>query len=115
MTKHEKPTQPDRRFGVNAPQPVCTLRDWLDHLEARGRLKVLKPGVGLRFDVAAIAKRAADHGFAFASVVGAFTGHEICSGSAWLHSLNWTNIGESYHPTAAGHSGGYLPVFTNAA
>ncbi|MFG2297420.1 SGNH/GDSL hydrolase family protein [Streptomyces sp. NPDC048603] len=64
---------------------------------------------------AAIAKRAADHGFAFASVVGAFTGHEICSGSAWLHSLNWTNIGESYHPTAAGHSGGYLPVFTNAA
>ncbi|MFF5446584.1 SGNH/GDSL hydrolase family protein [Streptomyces sp. NPDC012888] len=63
----------------------------------------------------AIAKRAADHGFAFASVVGAFTGHEICSGSAWLHSVNWTNIGESYHPTAAGQSGGYLPVFTNAA
>lgn len=64
---------------------------------------------------AAIAKRAADHGFAFASVAGAFTGHEICSGNAWLHSLNWLNIGESYHPTAAGQSGGYLPVFTNAA
>lgn len=57
MTKHEKPTQPDRRFGVNAPQPVCTLRDWLDYLEARGRLKVLKPGIGLRFELAAIAKR----------------------------------------------------------
>ncbi|WP_079431620.1 MULTISPECIES: SGNH/GDSL hydrolase family protein [Streptomyces] len=64
---------------------------------------------------AAIAKRAADHGFAFASVVGAFTGHEICSGDAWLHSVNWTNIGESYHPTAAGQSGGYLPVFSGAA
>ncbi|MFD3328995.1 SGNH/GDSL hydrolase family protein [Streptomyces sp. NPDC058701] len=64
---------------------------------------------------AAIAKRAADHGFTFASVAGAFTGHEICSGNAWLHSLNWLNIGESYHPTAAGQSGGYLPVFTNAA
>ncbi|MFJ4781179.1 SGNH/GDSL hydrolase family protein [Streptomyces sp. NPDC088762] len=64
---------------------------------------------------AAIAKRAADHGFTFASVAGAFTGHEICSGDAWLHSLNWLNIGESYHPTAAGQSGGYLPVFTNAA
>lgn len=64
---------------------------------------------------AAIAKRAADHGFAFASVAGAFTGHEICSGNAWLHSLNWLNIGESYHPTAAGQSGGYLPAFTNAA
>lgn len=64
---------------------------------------------------AAIAKRAANHGFAFASVAGAFTGHEICSGSEWLHSLNWLNIGESYHPTAAGQSGGYLPVFTSAA
>lgn len=64
---------------------------------------------------AAIAKRAADHGFAFASVAGAFTGHEICSTSSWLHSVNWLNIGESYHPTAAGQSGGYLPVFTSAA
>ncbi|MEW2415617.1 SGNH/GDSL hydrolase family protein [Streptomyces sp. NPDC046866] len=64
---------------------------------------------------AAIAKRAADHGFTFASVVGAFTGHEICSASPWLHSVNWTNIGESYHPTAAGQSGGYLPAFTGAA
>ncbi|MFG2331864.1 SGNH/GDSL hydrolase family protein [Streptomyces sp. NPDC048604] len=64
---------------------------------------------------AAVAKRAADHGFTFASVVPAFTGHEICSGSAWLHSVNWLNIGESYHPTASGQSGGYLPTFTNAA
>ncbi|MFJ3105727.1 SGNH/GDSL hydrolase family protein [Streptomyces sp. NPDC086835] len=64
---------------------------------------------------AAIAKRAADHGYGFASVVGTFTGHEICSGSAWLHSVNWLNIGESYHPTAAGQSGGYLPVFDSSA
>ncbi|GAA2309969.1 SGNH/GDSL hydrolase family protein [Streptomyces kunmingensis] len=61
------------------------------------------------------AKRAADHGFSFGDVTTTFSGHEICSGSAWLHSVNWTNIGESYHPTAAGHSGGYLPVFTSAA
>ncbi|MFJ5553122.1 SGNH/GDSL hydrolase family protein [Streptomyces sp. NPDC093225] len=63
----------------------------------------------------ATAKRAADHGFTFASVVGSFTGHEICSSSAWLHSVNWLNIGESYHPTAAGQSGGYLPPFNSAA
>ncbi|MFE9683396.1 SGNH/GDSL hydrolase family protein [Streptomyces sp. NPDC006285] len=63
----------------------------------------------------AIAKRAADHGFAFGDVRPTFTNHEICSGSAWLHSVNWLNIGESYHPTAAGQSGGYLPVFTAAA
>ncbi|RFU87275.1 SGNH/GDSL hydrolase family protein [Streptomyces triticagri] len=60
-------------------------------------------------------KSVADHGFAFADVTGNFTGHEICSGDAWLHSVNWTNIGESYHPTAAGQSGGYLPAFTSAA
>ncbi|MEW2634033.1 SGNH/GDSL hydrolase family protein [Streptomyces sp. NPDC048389] len=63
----------------------------------------------------ATAKRAADHGYTFASVVGTFTGHEICSGSSWLHSVNWLNIGESYHPTAAGQSGGYLPVFDSNA
>ncbi|MEU7577443.1 SGNH/GDSL hydrolase family protein [Streptomyces sp. NPDC041068] len=63
----------------------------------------------------ATAKRAADHGFAFGDVTRTFTGHEICSGSAWLHSVNWLNISESYHPTASGQSGGYLPVFTAAA
>ncbi|MDJ0385386.1 SGNH/GDSL hydrolase family protein [Streptomyces sp. G-G2] len=64
---------------------------------------------------AALAKRAANHGFSFASVTSAFTGHEICTSSEWLHSLNWANIGESYHPTATGQSSGYLPVFTSAA
>ncbi len=63
----------------------------------------------------AIAKRAADHGFTFGDVRPTFTGHEICSGNSWLHSVKWTNIGESYHPTAAGQSGGYLPVLNSAA
>ncbi len=63
----------------------------------------------------AIAKRAANHGFTFGDVRSTFTGHEICSGSSWLHSVSWLNIGESYHPTAAGQSGGYLPVLRNAA
>ncbi|MFJ4979080.1 SGNH/GDSL hydrolase family protein [Streptomyces coeruleorubidus] len=58
----------------------------------------------------AIAKRAANHGFTFGDVRPAFTGHEICSGNSWLHSVNWLNIGESYHPKAPGQSGGYLPV-----
>ncbi|RDG33944.1 SGNH/GDSL hydrolase family protein [Streptomyces corynorhini] len=64
---------------------------------------------------AATAKRAADHGYTFVDVAGAFAGHEICSGSAWLHSLNVLNVPESYHPTAAGQSGGYLPGFASAA
>ncbi|MFF8595469.1 SGNH/GDSL hydrolase family protein [Streptomyces sp. NPDC015220] len=62
-----------------------------------------------------IAKVAANHGFTFGDVRTTFSGHEICSGSSWLHSVNWLDIGESYHPTAAGQSGGYLPAFTNAA
>ncbi|MEU8705778.1 SGNH/GDSL hydrolase family protein [Streptomyces sp. NPDC048565] len=61
---------------------------------------------------AATAKRAADHGFTFGDVTSTFTGHEICSGDAWLHSLDLLNIGQSYHPTAAGQSGGYLPVLS---
>ncbi|SEQ84992.1 GDSL-like Lipase/Acylhydrolase family protein [Streptomyces sp. yr375] len=64
---------------------------------------------------AATARRAAAHGFVFGDVRTPFTGHEICSGSSWLHSLNLLNIGESYHPTAAGQSGGYLPVLNSAA
>lgn len=64
---------------------------------------------------AAVAKRAADHGFAFGDVTTTFAGHEICSGAPWLNSVVWTNIGESYHPTAAGQSGGYLPVFSRNA
>src|SRR5436309_15356852 len=43
--------------GTNAPRPITTLRDWLDHLAARDRLAVIKPNVSLRFELAAIAKR----------------------------------------------------------
>ncbi|WP_181798229.1 SGNH/GDSL hydrolase family protein [Streptomyces sp. WELS2] len=63
----------------------------------------------------AVKARATAHGFVFGDVRTTFTGHEICSGSSWLHSVDWLDIGESYHPTAAGHSGGYLPVLTNNA
>jgi len=52
MTKHEAPTH-----GINAPQPVRTLRDWLDHLAARDRLVVLKSNMALKFELAAHAKR----------------------------------------------------------
>ncbi|MDT0444625.1 SGNH/GDSL hydrolase family protein [Streptomyces johnsoniae] len=61
-----------------------------------------------------IGKRAADHGFTYGDVRPAFTGHEICSGDAWLHSVTWP-IGDSYHPTADGQSGGYYAVFEDLA
>src|SRR3954453_20155190 len=43
--------------GSNRPQPVRTLRDWLDHLAARDRLAGIRDGAALPFHLAAIAKR----------------------------------------------------------
>ncbi|MFJ4868949.1 SGNH/GDSL hydrolase family protein [Streptomyces sp. NPDC088757] len=62
---------------------------------------------------AMLAKQAANAGFAYSSVVDEFTGHEICSGNAWLHSLT-VPVSNSYHPNATGHSGGYLPAFRSS-
>ncbi|MFF7730340.1 SGNH/GDSL hydrolase family protein [Streptomyces sp. NPDC008001] len=61
-----------------------------------------------------IAKRAADHGFSYGDAAAGFAGHELCSGSPWLNSVTFP-VDSSYHPTAAGQSGGYLPVFASAA
>lgn len=59
---------------------------------------------------------ATSHGFTFADVRSQFVGHQLCSGGTkWLHALNFTDITESYHPTADGQSGGYYPVFNSAA
>jgi len=57
------------------------------------------------------------HGFAFGDVRSRFAaGHEICDGSSsWLHAVDFGDLGSSYHPTAAGQSGGYLPTFAAAA
>lgn len=61
-----------------------------------------------------LAKRAANAGFTYADVSGAFAGHEICSGTPWLHSLT-IPVTSSYHPTATGQVRGYLPAFSAAA
>ncbi|HEX7966661.1 MAG TPA: UbiD family decarboxylase, partial [Stellaceae bacterium] len=42
---------------IEAAAPVTSFRAWLDHLAARDRLAVIRPGVPLRFELAAIAKR----------------------------------------------------------
>jgi lysophospholipase L1-like esterase len=57
-----------------------------------------------------IAARAAAYGFRYVSAIGSFTGHAICSGSAWLNGLNIFSIGESFHPNRSGHSSGYTPL-----
>ena len=63
-----------------------------------------------------ISAAASRHGFSFADVRPAFAnGHEICDSNSWLHSVDWSNIVQSYHPTSAGQSGGYLPAFSTYA
>jgi len=51
-------------------------------------------------------------GVTYKSAITPFTGHAVCSSSAWLNGLNLFNTGESYHPNRAGHSSGYLPLVT---
>jgi lysophospholipase L1-like esterase len=53
--------------------------------------------------------------FTYEDVRSRFSGHEICDSNSWLHSLNWLDITESYHPTAAGQSGAYFPAFEAGA
>ena len=54
--------------------------------------------------------RAAAAGFTYRSAIAPFTGHAVCSGSAWLNGLNLFNTGESYHPNRNGNSLGYAPL-----
>ncbi|WP_354645117.1 SGNH/GDSL hydrolase family protein [Kitasatospora camelliae] len=62
-----------------------------------------------------ISKRAANAGFTYQDVRNAFATHEICGSSTrWLNSTTLP-VDESYHPNAAGQSGGYLPSFTAGA
>jgi len=58
------------------------------------------------------ANHAVTDGVTYKSAIGAFTGHAVCSSSAWLNGLNLFNTGESYHPNRNGHSSGYLPLLT---
>ncbi|WBB79984.1 SGNH/GDSL hydrolase family protein [Micromonospora sp. WMMD882] len=74
----------------------------------------LNQGINLVDDI--IRSTAATYGFTFADVRSAFVGHQLCSyGEKWLHALNVLDIGVSYHPTAAGQSGGNYPVFRSVA
>jgi lysophospholipase L1-like esterase len=59
-----------------------------------------------------ISTESGKYGFTYVDLRGSFAqGHEICgSANAWLHSVVWTDIDESYHPTVDGYVQGYLPA-----
>ena len=58
---------------------------------------------------------AQQHGDAFADVRPDFAGHQICDSSSYLNSVDWTDLGDSYHPNAAGQADAYEPTFSAAA
>ena len=79
---------------------------------SRGDHQALDNGIN---DLDGVIQTAAvNNGDTFADVRGQFSGHELCDGSSWLHSITLP-IGNSYHPTATGQKDGYLPVFSATA
>ncbi|MFF4410526.1 SGNH/GDSL hydrolase family protein [Streptomyces sp. NPDC001404] len=50
------------------------------------------------------------HGFVFADVTHAFTGHELCSDDPWIISPSLFTLDSAYHPNAEGQREGYLPA-----
>jgi lysophospholipase L1-like esterase len=59
-----------------------------------------------------VAARAAAAGFSFGDVRDAFAGHGLCGGDSWVNGVVPLAIKDSFHPNAAGHRLGYLPVLT---
>jgi GDSL-like Lipase/Acylhydrolase family len=55
-------------------------------------------------------QRAAAAGLTYKSAIVPFSGHAVCSSSAWLNGLNLFNTVESYHPNRNGNSLGYAPL-----
>ncbi len=66
--------------------PAADLRAWLDHLAAHDRLAVVRPGVGLRHELAAIAKRLDGERATFFPRPG---GHDIAVVSGLLGARAW--------------------------
>ena len=86
---------PARTAEPQTVWPVTALRDWLDHLAARDRLAIIRPGVSLRFELAAIAKRLDGRKATFFAAPGA---HAMPVISGLVSDRDW-------QAGAMGHSG----------
>jgi lysophospholipase L1-like esterase len=73
----------------------------------------LNQGAGILDGV--IQAAAARYGDTFVDVNPHFSGHQICDSDSYLNSVDWLDIGDSYHPNAQGQADGYLPAFESAA
>jgi hypothetical protein len=55
------------------------------------------------------------YGDVFADVRPDFAGHQICDSDSYMNSVDWSDLGFSYHPNAAGQADAYEPTFSAAA
>jgi hypothetical protein len=55
------------------------------------------------------------NGDVFADVRPGFAGHQICDSDSYMNSVDWTDLGFSYHPNTAGQADAYEPTFSAAA
>lgn len=78
-------------LGIEAPE-AAALNDLVETLDA------------------VIADRAAAAGFTYVSVVGAFTGHDMCAPAPWINGVVAPSRFDAYHPTAAGYRDGFMPL-----
>jgi lysophospholipase L1-like esterase len=81
-------------------------------LSTTDRIDLNRAANRLDAQVRAAAER---HHDIYADVRSAFAGHQICDDNRWLHSVDWLDLGVSYHPTSAGQADAYYPVFRTAA
>ena len=71
----------------------------------------LNQGAGVLDSV--IQAEAGKYGDTFADVNPHFAGHQICDARSYLISVDWFNLGYSYHPNASGQRYGYLPALVS--
>ena len=106
---------------AHAPNAKVIVLDYPDFYDLSARFciglsgadhRALDAGINVLDGV--IQAAAVTEGDTFADVRAQFAGHELCDWGGWLTSVTLP-IGNSYHPTAAGQQGGYLPAFAAAA
>jgi lysophospholipase L1-like esterase len=108
-----------RSIKAKAPNARIVFMDYPDFYDLNVSLCVGLSGTsrakideGINTLATLIQQAAARNGAVFADVRPAFSGHELCDGSGWLNSVDWSNFGDSYHPTATGQANGYYPVLS---
>ena len=81
-----------------------------------GRLEISNTRINAVADIldGVIAQRVAAAGGTLLDARAAFSGHEVCSGAAWLNGAT-VPITDSYHPNRSGCAQAYLPLLRGTA